>query len=297
MTHQTPTTLLPAESFLAGVYVARVGDDGIESLSDAALDAIVQSCVETSEPQLTTRSEDGASLHDGIAAVVAIPTFHAGRLASVTVLSAKAASDGARPVGVFEDWRPVGQYDEVSLAHGYFGSLDRFANVSSFVRFEKASGLPGQVWEQLRPVLHKELSNHPGFLRAAGASADMLETAVGLPVYNDSKYIASIVLISSATTPIARGFETWVKCEGGCILTEAVCSGLPESFALPVGAVMESGSGWLAAIEEAGGAVLSQGDGILWHGRSDEHGDKPALGLALPCFEDGRLDSFVALYF
>jgi len=40
------------------------------------------------------------------------------------------------------------------------------------VRFEKGSGLPGQVWQDRRGVIHDELATHPGFLRAAGASAE-----------------------------------------------------------------------------------------------------------------------------
>ena len=195
--------------------------------------------------------------------------------------------------GVFEIWTPVGEYDELGLSQGYFGELARFKNVSTFVRFEKGSGLPGQVWDRGQSVIHSDLSNHPGFLRAAGASADSLGTAIGIPVAG-SDFVASILLISSDATPIAKGFEVWKATEEGFTLDSA--SYHDASIAVEVGAKLSSSDGLPGLTQELGRAVLIDDASCLAIGRPDV-GDKLTYGLAIPCYASNKLDSVTTVLF
>lgn len=193
------------------------------------------------------------------AATLSIPVFYAGRLASILsfVMAAGAEDDPEKPVGVAEVWTPRGAYNDLRLESGYFGSLTRFQNVSSFVRFERGAGLPGQAWQAERALIHDELANHPGFLRAAGASADELRTAVGIPVFAE-QFIASVVLISSAATPIARGIEVWKPAADQFELVDCAYCDLPETQQLEVGSLPAGRDCVLGAVVEARSAVLIQ---------------------------------------
>jgi hypothetical protein len=208
-----------------------------------------------------------------------------------------AASDESSALGVFEVWEPVGIHDEVRLAKGYYASLERFQNVSTFVRFEKGSGLPGTVWDRHRAVVHNDLPNHPGFLRAAGASAEALTTAVGIPIFDD-EFVASVVLISSAKSPLARGVEIWAADHDGFVLIEGAYPGLAERFALTAGARLCGDSGLPGLAAARGGAAVTDSPACYAAGRSSESGPMEGhRGLALPCYDGSVLTSVVVLLF
>ena len=214
------------------------------------------------------------------------------------MLSAKVLSDDRDDlIGVFEVWEPVGVYQELALFQGYFGRMDRFQNVSSYVRFEKGTGLPGQVWQQRTSVIHDDLSNHPGFLRAAGASADLLVTGIGLPVASTA-FHSTAVLISSRVSPIAGGFEVWQADDshfsflGGAYRDFADGVQLPPDASLP----LDAGLPGLAGNEQ--GAVLCQDPKIIFAGRNhDTELPESAFALAIPFYDGDKLTSVSTLLF
>lgn len=177
----------------------------------------------------------------------------------------------------------VGRYAELGLADGYFGSLERFQNVSSFVRFECGMGLPGQAWERGYSVIHRDLPNHPGFLRAAGASAEALASAVGIPVSGD-EFIATVVLINSSDRPIARGMQSWVLEGDALVLPEASANG-PGTVDDPnLSANFSAELGWLRQTMESREAswCLSETSGV---------------NVAVPSFVGGKPRGVLALQF
>jgi len=246
-------TAKPASEFLARFEVYDVDPSGNASAvtDEDRLQTLVHAVATGGLPEIVT---DRSKLPEGIAAVLIFPIYRDGGVVSVVAL---AASDDSSALGVFEVWEPVGTHDEVRLAKGYYSQLERFQNVSTFVRFEKGSGLPGTVWDRHRAVVHNDLPNHPGFLRAAGASAEALTTAVGIPIFDD-EFVASVVLISSAKSPLARGVEIWAADGDGFILVEGAYPGLADRFSLKAGTRLSGDQGLPGLVASRGGATVCE---------------------------------------
>jgi hypothetical protein len=283
----------PISDFLASFEVYDVDPSGMVTAAtgESEFKALVLSTGLSGLPMIVI---DPEQLPAGVAAVLLFQIYRDGEIVSVVAL---AASDNESALGVFEIWEPVGQYDEVRLAQGYYSKLERFQNVSSFIRFEKGSGLPGTVWHRRRAVVHNDLPNHPGFLRAAGASAEALTTGIGIPIFDDD-FVASIVLISSAKSPLARGIEIWTPVEDGFVLFEGSYPSLDPCFILPSGARLSSDAGLPGLAQKHCGACVSHDVSVFAAGRriSSELASGHR-GLALPYYDGALLTSVVVLLF
>lgn len=237
-------------------------------------------------------------LYDGIASAMAVPIFRGGQVVSVVAFAMAAAEIGT---GVFEIWEPIGIYEEVRLQTGYFAQLERFSNVSSFVRFEKGSGLPGQAWSARRGVIHDDLPNHAGFLRAAGASAGLLRTAVAIPVIDipdtgDQRMTSVATLISSDATPIAKGYEVWSVDGNELTLCSSAYQGLSMDDRLSPGCVFPAGEGWPSILEHHHGAILVDDQASMKVGRNGSMESTNAM-LLIPFYVGERLDSVTVFLF
>ncbi len=289
---------LPPNSLLCDVSVYDVDSSGhLVDAIGSPIDRLACQAIESGSAEVATQPE---SLIRDASAAIAIPIYRDQRIVSVTVLSSKQLSDSSDDVvGVFEVWEPIGSYQEVALKRGFYGRMERFHNVSSFVRFEKGNGLPGQVWQQRSAVIHDDLSNHPGFLRAAGASADLLKTAVGIPVAS-SVFRGAAVLISSVVSPLARGIEVWCAEQDGFSLLGGAYSELGNgsidrcTLAPKTKSVGEDGLPGLARIH--GGAILCDDVDRIYADR-DVNRDSvgPIAGLAIPFFDGESLTSVTSL--
>lgn len=222
---------------------------------------------------------------------IVLPVFNGRELTSVVSLKIGSPSE---VTGVTEIWEPVGPYDEVRLTAGSFGKLERFQNVSSFVRFEKGNGLPGQVWQDRRALIQNELANHPGFLRAAGASAGSLQSAIGIPVFAD-RFLATVVLIGSQNSPIAGACEVWDRVEGHFELCSAFYGSGNDLHRFDVGQTMPIDSGLLGLAVRQASAVTTFDAPTFLDGRSDWTGF--SQGLAIPVFENQEVTSVTILLF
>jgi hypothetical protein len=229
---------------------------------------------------------------------MAIPVHYDGSLQSVVVLFAKSPCEAIPdPVGVFEVWRPVGSYDEVALQEGYYGKLERFQNVSSFVRFEKGNGLPGVIWELGRALAQDDLANHIGFLRAAGASADLLHSAIGFPIFAE-QFLSSAVLIQSNQSPMARAIEVW-KIDGKeCELTSQAYGDVEHAFRLDPGTRVPLPTGILGLVAKHQRVVLLEDmEALLLNRPADRVMPCPTAGIAIPFFDGTHLSSITVLMF
>lgn len=195
------------------------------------------------------------------------------------------------PCGVIEVWSPAGEYQDLALTTGYFGELERFQNVSSFVRFERGSGLPGQAWDRGLTVIHDDLKNHPGFLRAAGASADSLETAIGIPVVSDLRAEAAVI-ISSCSMPFARACEVWTPCSDAefSLAATSVASIADVSEKKLVGQTIDETS--FAAFIASQQRPAMSSDSAFRAGYADSQ-----AVLGIPTFVDGQLTCVTVLVF
>ncbi|MFG0265870.1 MAG: GAF domain-containing protein [Rhodopirellula sp. JB055] len=291
-----PPLAVSDQCYLQGVHVcAVIGTDDFSPDCDAAALAIAQRCLQKSDAIVV---QDPAMLPPDAAAAMAIPVHYDGTIQSVIVLFAKSPNEAIPdPVGVFEVWRPVGLYDEVALQEGYYGKLERFQNVSSFVRFEKGNGLPGVIWENGQALAQDDLANHIGFLRAAGASADLLHSAIGFPIVAN-EYLSSAVLIQSKRSPMARAIEVW-KIDGNeCELASQTYGDVENAFRLEPGTRVPLKTGILGLVAEHQRVVLLEDmEALLLNRPAERVMPCPTAGLAIPFFDGTHLSSITVWMF
>ncbi len=267
-----------ADTLTSTVEVYRVNVAGaLHPVGDSNADfhGIAYAAVEQRMPLMAKTDE----LRADVAAAIAIPIFRGATCTSVVILAMKSSA----AAGVLEIWKPASRYAELRWADGYYGSLERFQNVSSFVRFERGMGLPGQVWDLNHSVIHDDLANHPGFLRAAGASADALSSAVGIPVSSE-QFIATVVLINSRELPIVRGMQAWIVNGGSFELPSSSSLGLSSIDKVDVRCRASMDVGWLRQSIESGEA--------LWRVDDASH-----VCVAIPSFRRSEPRGVLALCF
>ncbi|MDA8744587.1 GAF domain-containing protein [Rubripirellula amarantea] len=275
------------------VIDAKIADNDSTTLSFLA-----EKSAQSGAAEIYCQPKGEGDHHPTISSAIAVPVHRGGQVFSVAVIALKPVSFGA---GVFELWEPIGPYEEVALRGGYFAHLERFSNVSSFIRFERGSGLPGQAWASGQAVIHDDLPNHPGFLRAAGASAGLLETAIALPVLDDDVLMTIVVLISSKATPIARGYEVWNVLADKFVMEGAAYQGLDASLQLPRDTELSLNAGLPGLALEHGGATISTNAQALLAGRQCDEGTDVSEtingGLAIPTYKGETLSSVTTLMF
>lgn len=277
--------LIHENSFLSEVSILPIEDGELVQDSDnAALLSAAQACRSSGLPYLINGANGQA------ASIFCLPVFCGAELRSIVSFVARANNPGAS--GVFEIWSPKGLYQDLGLSSGYFGDLERFQNVSSFVRFEKGSGLPGQAWVSGRSIIQDNLKNHPSFLRAAGASADSLQTAIGIPIFS-TEFLATAALISSQQSPIANAFEIWIPtADDQFELADCAYSALADALRLTQGHRIPSDGSLCGQVATLQNAVLCEDPAVIFAGRSCP---SSATAIAIPTFVDGELSSITSL--
>jgi hypothetical protein len=277
------TTAIANTSFLTDVIAIDVDQAGAPSQSGNPLvDQTITDSLATGLPSIKRSDQD--------VVVMAVPVYRGGQIHSLAAIVGHA---DPKTVGVMEIWQPIGDYEELSLTQGYFAGLDRFQNVSSFVRFEKGSGLPGQVWRNLSFIVHDNLPSHAGFLRAAGASAESLQVAIGLPVYCET-FLAAALLISSDASPIARGYEVWRCAEDHFLLEASAYQRLEQSLIFdPETKVALTGSLPGLALE-SGVVTVSDDPHVVFSGRAFRQARR-CKGVAIPFYEGDRITNILTL--
>lgn len=276
-------------SFLKSFHAIEFDDAGKPiPVGDDLVDRVVADSLSTGLPAI--RQSSGKS--DDVA--MAIPVYRTEEVVSYAVFVGNSADER---VGVFEVWQPIGDYDELSLTLGFFGTLERFQNVSSFVRFEKGSGLPGQIWRDRCAIVHDNLPSHAGFLRAAGASAGQLQVAFGIPVASE-KFLASALLISSDAAPLSRSYEVWKKTADNFVLQTYAYQRLESSVTMESGSTLPLKDSLPGLALESGVVSVTGDQDLLLAGRGvDAPQSSPRLssGIAIPFYESDQLTYVLTL--
>jgi hypothetical protein len=283
----SPINTITGNRFLreASVY-SLVDDERIHRIEDPHLAEAVQAC----ESQLRPLVMSGVPGRRPT--ILSIPIFREGELKSIVSFIVE---DSHPTTGVFEVWSPTGPYQDLHLSSGYYGELDRFQNVSSYVRFEMGSGLPGQAWKSCCAVIHDDLKNHPGFLRAAGASADSLQTAIGIPVYSRA-FVSTVVLISSKATPMTRAMEVWKPVGNDFELVDRAYGDIDKAFQLPIGTKLNGDFGLLGMVRDAESAVVTDDQEVVLGSRHWEGSlNAPSRGIGIPTYVGGDLSCITLL--
>ena len=282
-----PSVSLSITNFMSQFLAVELDSAGMVATSGVpVVDAAAQESLSTGLPAI--KKSDLAT--DGSVAMT-VPVYKQGQIVSMAGFLAHCDQ---QTLGVMEVWQPIGVYDELSLTLGYFGAMERFQNVTAYVRFEKGSGLPGQVWENRDCIILDNLPSHPGFLRAAGASADSLQLAIGMPV-EDEEFLASVLLISSDAFPIAKAYEVWHPDGDQFTLTQAAYQRVSDDMRLEIGAkvpVAAAGSppSLVDLALQQGAVVTGEQSERLWIGRDGcEAGS--GMGIAIPFYQGDQVHS------
>ncbi|MEM6798966.1 MAG: GAF domain-containing protein [Planctomycetota bacterium] len=143
---------------------------------------------------------------DGVKHAIAIPAIKGDACRGVVVFLCDNSDDQQ---GAFELW-PPNDRGELSLDQAWHPNLERFGLISQHVKFPRRAGLPGKVWNDRFPRVMGALGTSKDFVRVAGAKADGLSTAIGIPFMKSAMDLeAVLLLLSAAKSPIARVAEVW----------------------------------------------------------------------------------------
>lgn len=158
----------------------------------------------------------------GIECGIAIPIQAGSFLLGVLVLFCGKSRISGRAAGALEVWESGthAPENELKLASGYFGDLERFEWVSRKLTIMKGFGLPGEAWEQGKPLLMKDLAESSSFLRAQNAAECGITTGMAIPLSNQPGGIHVVTMLSASGTPIAHQFEIWSPNEEGKLVFE-----------------------------------------------------------------------------
>lgn len=283
------TCTLPGNKFLQSVSLCPVEyESDTPFANDSAQHLAVEQCRQSGLPFVVTNAYGS---EDSIAAALALPIYQDLTIQNILLFT---IIESTESVGVVEVWTPVGRYQELALSSGYFGALERFQNVSSFVRFENGTGLPGQAWSRGHAIIHDDLANHPGFLRAAGASAEALQTAIGIPVFAKD-FVGTVTLISSVNSPLAQGIEVWTKNKDGEFEVHASAYGpnATEEMRLSVGTDCPAAEGLLGPCLQTQSAQLVSDSERIAYGRKTPLDSSGAV--LIPTFRSGEIASVTSL--
>lgn len=94
------------------------------------------------------------------------------------------------------------------LGASYYGDAKRFGQISREMCFGRGEGLPGQAWEQGRPIVLKELDGNY-FRRAKAAAADGLTCAIAMPFFLGDTLKAVMLIFCGDDRAHVGAIELW----------------------------------------------------------------------------------------
>jgi len=142
----------------------------------------------------------------GIEAAVGFPIFKGSEIAAIVVLL---CGERTRAGGCIEVWNTNPDLRLLEHAGGYYGKLEQFGKLSRLLQFQSGTGLPGMAWERGLPQVIQHEGQSNAFIRASIARDYGIETGIAIPIFRGRDVAHVIVLLSTASTPIARAFEVW----------------------------------------------------------------------------------------
>lgn len=107
-----------------------------------------------------------------------------------------------------ECWIPSPGQPLLEFGGGIFGLHRNFESISQGLCFGMGEGLPGQAWEERRPILLKDFDSQH-FRRGAAAKAAGFQCAVALPCYQGDQLKSVLVLYCGDTSGLPSGLELW----------------------------------------------------------------------------------------
>ena len=109
-----------------------------------------------------------------------------------------------------ECWIPSPDQPLLEFGGGIFGLHRNFESISKRLCFGMGEGLPGQAWEERRPILLKDFDSQH-FRRSDAAKAAGFQCAVALPCYRGDQLKSVLVLYCGDTSGLPSGLELWAN--------------------------------------------------------------------------------------
>ncbi|MFT3720055.1 GAF domain-containing protein [Pseudorhodoferax sp.] len=116
-------------------------------------------------------------------------------------------------IRAIEYWRPSADGTLLEFGGGLFGGATCLQAATEQLCFGRGEGLPGQAWEQGRPIVLKDLE-HSYFRRGAAARAEGLSCGIALPVFAGAQLRAVAVLFCGDDAAHAGAIELWANRPG-----------------------------------------------------------------------------------
>jgi hypothetical protein len=111
-------------------------------------------------------------------------------------------------IRVVEMWVPSPDQTLLEFGGGLFGDATNFAAISRDMCFGRGEGLPGQAWDEGRPVLLKQFEGSH-FRRIAAAQAAGLTGGLAVPVLAGGAFKAVLVFYVGGDPSLAGALELW----------------------------------------------------------------------------------------
>jgi hypothetical protein len=111
-------------------------------------------------------------------------------------------------IRIAEIWVPSPDHTLLEFGSGLFGAAKSFAAATRSLCFGRGEGLPGQAWDEGRPILLKDFDSLH-FHRTAAAQAAGLSCAIALPILVGQTLKAVVVLFCGSDDALAGAIELW----------------------------------------------------------------------------------------
>ncbi len=107
-----------------------------------------------------------------------------------------------------EVWVPSTDRSMLEFGGGLYGTATRFAALSRTLCFGRGEGLPGQAWEQGRPIILKAFDGSY-FRRTAAAHAEGITCGIALPIFAGDFLTSVLVIFCGDDEAHAGAIELW----------------------------------------------------------------------------------------
>lgn len=202
-------------------------------------------------------------------------------------------------IRVVEVWVPDAAGTLLEFGSGWYGDTRAFGAISQRLCFGRGEGLPGQAWEQRRPIMLTDLASG-GFLRTQAAAAEGLTCAVAWPVFAGETLRAVLLILCGDDEQHVGAIELWRNALGSHDMTldAGYYGGTAEVFAfLSKHTAFRRGTGLPGLVWERGMPVfmadLGHGTKFLRAEGARQVGIN--RGFALPCALPGH-DTYVMAF-
>ena len=111
-------------------------------------------------------------------------------------------------IRALEYWVPSSDGSLLEFGGGLYGAATRFAEISRELCFGRGEGLPGQAWEQGKPIILKAFDGSY-FRRTAAAHAEGITCGIAVPIFAGDFLTSVLVMFCGDDEAHAGAIELW----------------------------------------------------------------------------------------